>query len=87
MGKDDKWSASRSEGGERQRTPSGPKSLLITVMEAAEMLGIGRVTAYKLMDKGELRWCKVEGCRRVYKYSVYEYIERQLAKTEEEGAA
>jgi excisionase family DNA binding protein len=59
--------------------------LLLTVNQAAQMLGIGRSTLYELIENGEIRSVKVGASRRVPLKAVHEYIDRLLG--DDEGAA
>lgn len=63
-------------------TPADGRSqvnkLLLTVREAADMLGIGRSKAYELLARGELRSVYIDGCRRVPAHAVEEYVARLL---------
>lgn len=52
--------------------------LLLTVQEAADMLGIGRSKAYELLGRGELRSVYIDGCRRVPVHAVQEYVAKLL---------
>ena len=52
--------------------------LLLTVNQAAQLLGIGRSTLYELIDAGELRSVKVGASRRIPLKAVHEYIDRLL---------
>jgi excisionase family DNA binding protein len=61
-------------------SPTSPVPLLLTVQQAAEMLGIGRSTIYELLAAGELRSIKLGGSRRIPVSAVREYVERLLAR-------
>ena len=61
-------------------SPSSPAPLLLTVQQAAEMLGIGRSTLYELLGAGELQSVKLGGSRRIPFSAVREYVERLLAR-------
>lgn len=52
--------------------------LLLTVKQAAALLGIGRSTLYELLDAGQLRSVKVGASRRVPLQEVHGYIDRLL---------
>lgn len=52
--------------------------LLLTVREAADMLGIGRSKTYELLGRGELRSVYIDGCRRVSTHAVREYVAKLL---------
>ncbi|MFO0901093.1 MAG: helix-turn-helix domain-containing protein [Pirellulales bacterium] len=38
---------------------------LATVVEAADFLNVSRATVYAEMERGNLAWIKVAGCRRI----------------------
>jgi excisionase family DNA binding protein len=67
--------------GQRQASPVLP--LLLTVKQAAELLGIGRSTLYQLMDAGELRSVKRGASRRIPLRAVYEYVDRLMAEDDQ----
>lgn len=56
--------------------------LLLTVNQAAHILGIGRSTLYQLIDDGEIRSVKVGASRRVPLKAVHEYIDGLLGDDE-----
>jgi excisionase family DNA binding protein len=58
------------------RSPVMP--LLLTVNQAAELLGMGRSTLYELLDAGELRSIKRGASRRIPLKEVHQYIDRLL---------
>ena len=47
---------------------------LLTVVEAAQLLGVGRSKVYELMYKGELRSVKIGGSRRIRYSDLGEYV-------------
>jgi excisionase family DNA binding protein len=57
---------------------AGP--LLLTVEEAARLLGIGRTTAYALVKTGELESIPLGRLRRIPAECVTEYINRLRAQ-------
>jgi len=54
--------------------------LLLTVLEAAEALGVSRSLVYELMDSGDLRNIKIGRSRRIPVTSLEEFIARRLSK-------
>jgi excisionase family DNA binding protein len=50
--------------------------LLLTVKEAADMIGIGRTTLYDLMDTGEVYSVRRGASRRIPLWAVYDYVDR-----------
>lgn len=49
--------------------------LLLTVVEAARLLGVGRSTAYELLASGELESVHIGRSRRVPVVAVENYVE------------
>lgn len=54
--------------------------LLLTVLEAAEALGVSRSVVYELMDSGDLQNIKIGRSRRIPVASLEEFIARRLSK-------
>ena len=54
--------------------------LLISVEEAAQILGIGRTAAYELVRKQQLKSVKIGRTRRVVVSSLNEYIMQLLGE-------
>ena len=50
--------------------------LLLTVKEAADMIGVGRTTLYDLMDAGEVFSVRRGASRRIPLWAVYDYVDR-----------
>ncbi len=48
--------------------------LLLTVIEAAEMLGIHRSRTYQFIQRGELKSLKIGGARRVLITDLHEFV-------------
>jgi excisionase family DNA binding protein len=48
--------------------------------EAAEHLGVGRTTVYRLMGEGMLTSIKIGRCRRIPIASIAEYVTEQLGR-------
>lgn len=47
---------------------------LLTVVEVARTLAIGRSSVYELMYKGDLKSVKIGGCRRIRYSDLGEYV-------------
>ena len=67
----------RSDSAERDRA-AGDVPLLLSVEEAARLLGIGRTVAYRLLSQGELRSVKVGGRRLIPRVAVEIFIAELL---------
>lgn len=52
-----------------------PAPLLLTVVEAARLLGVGRSTAYELLATGELESVHIGRSRRVPVFAVENFVE------------
>ena len=52
--------------------------LLVTVNQAAELLGIGRSTVYELIEAGELKSVKRGASRRIPLKAIYDYVDRLI---------
>ena len=50
--------------------------LLLTVKQAAELMGVGRTTLYELMDTGEVYSVHRGASRRLPLWAVYDYVDR-----------
>ena len=50
--------------------------LLLTVNQAANLLGVGRTTIYELMDSGELLSVNRGTSRRIPLWAAYDYVDR-----------
>lgn len=55
-------------------------ALLLTVSEAAGLLGISRSKAYELIAADELHSVRIGTCRRVPRQALAHYIERLCAE-------
>jgi len=49
--------------------------VLLTPVEAARLLGIGRTKLYDLLQRGELHSVRLDGCRRVPRASIDAFVE------------
>jgi len=54
------------------------ESILLTPEEAAEMLRLGRVTVYKLIQTGELASITIGKARRIPRRALDDYIAKRL---------
>ena len=54
--------------------------LLLTAEEAAAALGIGRTKLYELLRAGVIEWVRIDGCRRVPREAVEEFVRRLRSK-------
>jgi excisionase family DNA binding protein len=57
------------------------RPLLLTVKEAAALIGIGRSTLYRLMDAGEIDSVHIGSSRRIPLGSAYAFVERVTGST------
>ncbi len=64
----------------------GEPPLLVTVQQAADLLGVGRNRIYALMATHEIEWLKLGVSRRITRASLYAYIERQCTAQMQQGA-
>jgi excisionase family DNA binding protein len=80
-------SRSQPSGLPRGRNSSLPlMPLLLTVKQAAELLGIGRSTVYELLDAGDLKSVKLGFSRRIPLKVVEDYIEHLLSDHHDDNA-
>lgn len=70
---------STSKGDMQLSLPEGP--LLLTVREAAALIGVGRTTLYRLMDNGQIESVHVGASRRIPLHSAYEFVDRIVRPT------
>jgi excisionase family DNA binding protein len=59
--------------------PHAPEPLLLTIVEAARMLSVGRTTVYELIERGDLRAVHIGRACRVPVVALNDYVERLLA--------
>jgi excisionase family DNA binding protein len=57
------------------RSGSELQRLAYSPGETAELLGVSRMTVYRLMDSGALKSRKIGSARRILSSSIIEYIE------------
>jgi excisionase family DNA binding protein len=76
----------RDNGDDRRLQVAPPvMPLLLTVNQAAELLGIGRSTVYELIDAGELISVKRGASRRIPLKAIYGYIDLLLEDAKDDG--
>jgi excisionase family DNA binding protein len=62
-----------------ETSTTAPLKLLVTVVEAAEALGIGRTAMYDLLLAGELPSVKIGRARRIPVQALETFVARRLA--------
>lgn len=73
---DETHSTTARDQGAAKRAHSSRTPLLLTVQQAAEMLAIGRSTAYELIADGELEVVHIRRAVRVPMAAVEDYVTR-----------
>jgi excisionase family DNA binding protein len=53
-----------------------PAPLLVTVEQAAAILGLSRAKMYLLMDQGRLDYIKIDTARRIHVDAIHGFIEK-----------
>ena len=69
----------------RNRAPESSPRLLLTVEEAADLIGICRSNMFKLIRRGEVKSVKVGRLRRVTPAALEDYV-RQLSAPADSAA-
>jgi excisionase family DNA binding protein len=59
--------------------------LLLTVLEAAERLGLKRSKTYELLQSGALPSVRIGGARRVLASDLYEFVQQLKSNAGEES--
>ena len=57
------------------------RPLLVSVEEAAGLLGIGRTTLYELIRQGDVRPIRIGRCVRIPQRELEAYVDRLIAET------
>jgi excisionase family DNA binding protein len=57
-------------------TATARHPVLLTVCEAADMLSVGRTTAYQLISTGELEVVRIGRSARVPVAAIHDYVDR-----------
>ena len=53
-------------------------AVLLTVPQAAHLLGIKRTKLYELLASGDLPSVRIGSCRRIHRSSLEDYVQRLL---------
>ncbi len=53
---------------------AGPVRLLLAPEEAAETLGVGRTTLFRLLSEGRLASVRIGGCRRITPDALHDFV-------------
>lgn len=61
-------------------------SSLLTVPQAAAVLGVSRSTIYRLIDSGALETLQIRGCRRIRPVQIERFIDAQQRTYRERAA-
>jgi len=61
-----------------------PRPLLLSAKEAAELIGLGRTTIYRLMDSGDLEFVHVGKSRRIPLDEAHAFVARLCRRSEED---
>lgn len=64
-------------------TTQGMEPLLLSIPEAAQLLGIGRSKTYELVATGELATVRIGRSVRVPRTAVEEFVDRLMGETDE----
>ena len=68
--------------GSRERFASSSRPLLLSVKEAADLIGLGRSTIYKLMDSGTLAFVHVGKSRRIPLDEAHAFVARLCRRSD-----
>ena len=58
---------------------------LLTVMEAAEKLKVGKSTVYNILQSGELPAVRIRSAWRIREQDLEDYVERMITGAKEES--
>jgi excisionase family DNA binding protein len=64
----------KKEQGSRRSVEDQDQSLLLTVVQAAEILSVGRSTVYELLYAKQLPSVKIGNCRRIKRSDLEAYV-------------
>jgi excisionase family DNA binding protein len=65
----------RVDNTEQSPTPANARPLLVSALDAARSLGIGRTTLYELVKAGELTPIHLRRCVRFSMYEIEQYVQ------------
>ena len=61
------------------------RPLLVSVEQAAGLLGIGRTMLYELIRRGDLRPIRIGRCVRIPRREPEEFVERLVGQSQSDG--
>ncbi len=61
------------------------RPLLVSVQDAAGLLGIGRTTLYELIRQGDVRPIRIGRCVRIPRRELEEFVERLVDESRSDG--
>ncbi len=64
------------DGAATDPEPAAPARLLLTPLEAAKVLGVGRTKLYELLTDGQLESVRIGVCRRIAVEALVAYVAR-----------
>jgi len=67
------------------RTRLVVRPLLVSVEQAAGLLGIGRTTLYELIRRGDVRPIRIGRCVRIPRRELEEFVERLVGESRSDG--
>lgn len=72
---------SPTSGDSPEERTAARRPLLLTVQQAAEMIGVGRSTLYRIMDRGEIQSVHLGASRRIPLSAAYDFVEQLIDST------
>lgn len=61
------------------------RPLLVSVEEAAGLLGIGRTTVYEMIRRGDVRPIRIGRCVRIPQRELEAFVERLVGESRSDG--
>lgn len=71
----------RSSDAKVHESSQTSRPLLLTVKEAAALLGIGRSTLYRIMERGEIHSVQIGASRRIPMSDALAFVDRLIGST------